>query len=604
MTILKRSLLGWGLALALAFGAAPAAAQSVDAINDLLRGGSGNVPKTVQPAPPVAAPLEGNTWSAPKVGRDGDGNPKLTYHGQAAGDGRAARITLTFDGADVTGTIWIQSVCEKNIRLGGADLTFDGTLSGEWESKTARIVADWEGTEHFCGTDVKNHGTLEFFLKDDGYFDPVMHLRIMGERGRYGWNFRPAGKVLVDDPAIGAVVFPTDAEDPVAVGLDGKALKPGKKDDPDADDKGKKPRLPWREPIDPDTVTGFELIPNRVPIKPGETAPLPQVIALIGDDSGEGDRRVPAEHLTWHWPATLEVVDGRMKLSGTVKEPTAIPFGVTVALGNLKTKLEGVVKPVIDEKLGSISGKVVFEFDPTYRAGRGLAPLNATLELVPAGKTRGDRQLVDAAPDSSYVFENLRKGVYRVNVYKLNPPDFPTGYVLDRASSWGHPSPIWIGTELDIFGSITPPIWDQKDKTATVYVNIPPPLEGTVYGRVIYKGKGIEGVTVMAHNVADSDIKGKVVSGKDGAFRLEIDALPDGEYWIRAEKYQRDRIAGPDDFLDIRTNRLEDPILVHSPLSDPRGLNLDIEVDKRQAIFGGQDKPYEIPPLPGEDPKK
>ncbi|WP_323771694.1 carboxypeptidase-like regulatory domain-containing protein [Antarctobacter sp.] len=603
MTIMKSLLLGWGLALALAFGAAPAAAQSVDAINDLLRGGSGNVPKTVQPAPPVAALPEGNTWSAPKVERDGDENPKLTYHGQAAGDGRAARITLTFDGADVTGTIWIQSVCEKNIRLGGADLTFDGTLSGAWESKNARIVADWEGTEHFCGTDLKNHGTLEFFLKDDGYFDPVMHLRIMGERGRYGWNFRPAGKVLVDDPAKGSVILPTDAEDPVIPG-DTKPRKPAVTKDPDADGKGTKPRLPWREPIDPDTVKGFSLLPNSLAMKPGTSRKLPWVLALIGDYDGGSDRNVPAANLTWDLPATLAIVDGKLKLSGTVKDDKAIPFTIKITLEELKTELEGYVRPVIGEKLGSISGRVSFQYSPTPVGGAPKRPVTATLELIPEGKARSERQRITAERDGSYKFENLRKGLYRLIVVDVAPTDFPKGYVLDRSRSWGWRYGFWsIPVGMEYYDD-EPLTWDHKNIYASILVHIPPPLEGTVHGRVIYKGKGLEGVTVMAHNVADSDINGKVVSGRDGAFRMEIDALPDGKYWIRAEKYQRDRIAGPDDYLDIRTNRLEDPILVHSPLSDPLGLNLDIEVDKRRAIFGGQDKPYEIPPLPGEDPKK
>ena len=60
---------------------------------------------------------------------------KLVYDGHAHADDRRAQIDLTIapDGK-VTGTIAIQSVCEQNVHLGGADLTFSGVLSGTWES--------------------------------------------------------------------------------------------------------------------------------------------------------------------------------------------------------------------------------------------------------------------------------------------------------------------------------------------------------------------------------------------------------------------------------------------------------------------------------------
>ncbi|MBY6161254.1 carboxypeptidase-like regulatory domain-containing protein [Mameliella alba] len=572
-----------------------AGAQGADAINDMLRGESGTpdvAPLPPVPATPRVATPEGNSWSAPQVGRTAEGHTKITYYGQAAGDGRKARITLIFSGPTVTGTVWIQRVCETNVRLGGADLTLRAQLSGAWESKDARITGDWEGTEHFCGSDVRNHGTMEFFLKDDGYFDPVMHLRIIGERGRYGWNFKPAGRELIEDPSAGAYVFPTDDEDPVV---------PGAKDDDDPDgagDKDDKPRLPWRDPIDPDQVTGLELTPGILFLKPGDSRRLPWVIALIGDDSGASDRRVPDENLQWVLPPELEILDGKLKLSAMVKDEKEIPFAVKIRIEEFEDEVQGRVQVKLDEPLGSISGVVVFDFDPSLPAMRGARPRSAVLELIPRGKTPGERQRFRVGPDGRFEFRNLPKGIYWVEARSVVPPDFPQGYSLDKTKTWWS-TPITLGLETGLY-SKSPPVWDHKTAVVTVFVTRPKPKDGHIWGRVIYRDKGVGGVMVMAHNTADSDIHAETASRPDGSYQLLIDDLPDGEYWIRAEKYLKPRVAGPDDLLDVRTNRLGDAILVHSPLSDPRGVEIDIEVDKRHAIFGGPRETPHIPILPGK----
>lgn len=581
--------------------AAPAGAQGADAINDLLRGGSGaaTVPPREQPASPRPA-QEGNSLSPPQIGKDAEGSPRIVYFGQAAADGRKARITLVFRGSTVTGDIRIDSVCEPNVHLAGATLTFRGTLSGDWESKAARIVGDWDGTEQVCGSETRNHGTLEFFLKEDGYFDPVLHLRITGERGRYGWNFAPAGRVVVPAPTAGAYVLPTDAEDPVIPGASA-GKDPGGDGTDDTDDTGDrdgKRRIPWSEPIDPALVSGFDLLPRTLSLKPGESAPLPVVIALMNDPGGARDREVE-EGLSWDLPEGLEIVSGRLALSPFVKDEDELSYTVAVTLGPLRETLRGTVRVVRDAPLGSIRGMVFFEYNPhlTNPDPSLASPLRSTVELIPEGRTRAETRRVTAGPDGLYRFDSIPAGRYSVLVRDVVPPDFPPGYELDRAVAWKHWQSVEVGRAANDEDA---PVWDLEDIWVRVRVHKPPPMDGHVYGRVLYKGRGVEGVTVMAHNVKDSDQKAEAVSRADGTYQVMIDDLPSGQYWIQAERYDQTRrpyIAGPNDLLDIRTNRLEDPILVHSPLSDPRGLQLDIEVDTRAAIFGApaDPGPVELP---------
>lgn len=573
-------------------------AQNAGAITDLLKGGSGSSgPEPDQTTPPtytvpgfetankvpplvVTQPSSGTgTPPAPAMAQT------LAYDGQAAADGRKARITLSFNGTAVEGTIWIQSVCETNVHLGGADLTLSATLSGAWESKDGSIDGTWQGSEHFCGSDVPNHGTLKFFLKDDGYFDPVLHLRLMGERGQYGWNFPPKGKVFVDAGASVAVAPPTDDEES------------GKKDDK-GDDEGRVPD----EDINPDDVTDLILLPRLLAMSPGESVEFPDVLAVIGEEA----RRVFLPKAAMKWievpPGPLEIRDGtQFFLTASAQNGAEIPFQVAVDLGDGERVLEGKVRVFAKEQLGSISGVVYFDYSPTLMPNPRLRPKSAEVELHRGTYLGAPIAVIKAAADGSFRFDNLPKGYYVVGVRKLDPPDFPSGYVLDTGSApWRSmttavPDEVFVeaADEMQL-------VWDREHISVGAKVVQPPVTDGAVYGRVHYKDKGIEGVTVLARQVGSTGVKQSVTSGRDGFYLLKINDLPGGTYWITAEKYVTPRWAGPDDLLDTASTRLQTPILVSVPLYDPRGVEISIELDSRNAIFGGSRTPVEPIPLPGD----
>ncbi|WP_323770778.1 carboxypeptidase-like regulatory domain-containing protein [Antarctobacter sp.] len=558
-------------------------AQSADAINDLLRGAT----REAVTAPPAAAPMaEAAGFGDPRVGKTADGNTTVTYFGQAAGDGRQARIELVFAGSDVSGTIWIQSVCEDNIRLGGADLTFAATLSGgAWESKEAEISGTWQGTEHFCGTEVANEGTLQFFLKDDGYFDPVLHLRLTGKRGRYGWNFGQSGRVIVEGPGN-------------VIGLDGDVVSPGAKDPAGTDKKDDKKGPPVDDEIDPDTVTGFQMLPGLMWLKLGESMHVPSIRAVLEDEARLV--WVPDTALNWTLGTGLERKDGKFFVAASAKDKTEIPYEVRIRLGHHDTTLKGRVKVMKDVPLGSISGRIYFEYSPLLKPVPILRPLSAEVELHFGTRVGGPGRAVKVGADGRFAFDKLRADYYRVVVRSLVPPAFPGGYELDRGSAPWLSQTIAIG-EQPVLYSTPETIWHHKTVAVFAKVILPPDTDGAIYGRVHHNDKGIEGVTVWAHQVGSTGVKRKVSSGKDGFYLLKIDDLAGGTYVITAEKYVRAGWAGPQDLLDVAKNRLENPILVSSPLSDPRGVEINIEVDTRYDIFGGSKTPTEPIKLPGEE---
>ena len=168
------------------------------------------------PQPPATPPVYGTPPASGGTGCDtggcGGGTPattpasapppaagpaiEITYQGQAAADPRTATMRLRISGNQATAHVTMQSICQQNVRVGGADLDLTGILNGPWESEKSSIDGSWTGVDHHCGSDDPNQGQFSFFLKDIGMGKTVLHLRITGKNGRYGWNFTPKKKVF------------------------------------------------------------------------------------------------------------------------------------------------------------------------------------------------------------------------------------------------------------------------------------------------------------------------------------------------------------------------------------------------------------------------
>lgn len=166
-------------------------------------GGSATPTPAVPPAtgtgttttPPATPPVAGTPPPPPAVGPA----IEISYSGQANADPRRASMKLRIVGNQVTAHVSMQSICAQNVRVGGADIDLVGALGGIWESAGASIDGSWTGVDHHCGSDDPNQGQFKLFFKDAYGGKKILHLRVNGKNGQYGWNFTPTGKVYTGD---------------------------------------------------------------------------------------------------------------------------------------------------------------------------------------------------------------------------------------------------------------------------------------------------------------------------------------------------------------------------------------------------------------------
>ncbi|MCB1379934.1 MAG: carboxypeptidase regulatory-like domain-containing protein [Alphaproteobacteria bacterium] len=566
------------------------------AIGDLFK--SDGAADTRSPLP-AAGPEPGSSILPSTPGAVSSRPIVISYDGQAAADGRRARIELSLapDGA-ATGKIVIQSICEQNVHLGGADLTFNGQLSGTWESKTASIDGEWQGTEHFCGTDQQNNGAFKFFRKEEAAAKPVLHLRLTGKRGRYGWNFPPTDRKYLSVKPSSATV--------ASGGEDGSAGKDGAPP-PEVTEDGStsktKPDKTGRdgateEDIDPDRVTGILLLPSETTAAPGEPAERPTVFAIMGDTADKVP--VPDDLIEWTLPRGLAIENQAFMVSGKAKDGDRIPFSVKVKLSLTKRfEAEGTVH-VSTARFGSIAGRVYMSYNyPRIRGGPQVLR-KATVELHPNGDGPPLRRTV-TGPDGSYRFDRLPQGGYQVVVTGFQHDDFPDGYRLDKPNGPWKGYVTWIPKYKDYFHpDPETATWDHEKASVEIEL-IGPDYDArpdAVSGRIIYKDNGVKGVTVRADRLGSEGGGTRVTSGTDGRYTIWIKDLEPGTYWLRAEKYVVSGWAGPDDLLDVASARDERSVLFTVPFFGVDRISLDIEVLTRHEIFGGERGPEQPVDLP------
>lgn len=132
----------------------------------------------------------------------------ILYKGRAHLDQRGALVKFTIKGNKAVGTMEVESICDVNVRLAGAVLNFEGTVTGPWEGKDSYIEGVWSGYDISCsGEEIPNRGEFKFFVKTDDVPHPMLHFRVTGLRGRYGYDFDLHNKVYTSNKTKGALVF-------------------------------------------------------------------------------------------------------------------------------------------------------------------------------------------------------------------------------------------------------------------------------------------------------------------------------------------------------------------------------------------------------------
>lgn len=120
------------------------------------------------------------------------------YSGHLESDSiRNAHMNLSISGANVTGTLRLNAVCQSNARLPGAEFNFSGTVNGTWEGKGA-ISGTWTGTVIWCDKAEPRGGEMTITATQGGiYFNSA---------GSYynRYVFSPTGKVYNPSETAGA----------------------------------------------------------------------------------------------------------------------------------------------------------------------------------------------------------------------------------------------------------------------------------------------------------------------------------------------------------------------------------------------------------------
>ncbi len=508
---------------------------------------------------------------------------ELIYRGIAAGDSRPATVKFQIAGNGMTGTAEIGSICLQNIHLGGASISFTGKLSGKWESKTGSIDGTWQGTDHMCGKDMPNNGSFRLFYKDDG--KPVIHFRLKGQRGQYGYNLTPHNKVYASGNATPLVT------------------EPDKPEKPPEDEKSPEPEEPLTpDDLEQEKVEGILPFPRELSAASGGQIERPGIYVVIKDTAEQ--RKMDPDSLEWKPDKGVDLKDENIVVSDKMKVGDILFITATAKIGIKTFSTKVKIRVVEDAKTGTYSGSVYFEYGAVMKNRTDIPrrPVWARVELRHRLGAGGVYDKTETGPSGEFVFKNVPRGYYKAWAVEIAPTQLPNGYKLKNPMG---PWPGYRGDmpdDMELADKAGKPVenWDVTHKGVPIEVVQPKTassMAGKVYGRVTHKGQGVEGVKVMA------DIDGggehyEFRSNSDGEYVLDFEHASPGSYRIQAEKYITPGWARCGDLLDVAKSKRQEPVKVLVPVNAFNGKEMNIEVETRKEIFGACSD-EEPPSLPG-----
>ena len=443
-----------------------------------------------------SVPSGGSTPSvAPPPVAGGGGTPiNIPYQGQAAQDPRTASMKLTITGNQVTAHVSMQSICGTNVRVGGADIDLVGTLSGTWESQGGRMAGSWTGTDHHCGSDDPNQGQFEFFMKEGWGGKPLLHLRITGKNGRYGWNFTPKGKDFTSGAGGGAAVatFGTGTGFDSPVGRPRAGFSTGIQPPAMASSGGSSSRMRdlfitgtlvlqvgdselVRMPSVAHVTSGFDQNLNRAAtdldcVMTGEDA-----FIVMPGGVADGVKVGNAVKVTARGPGKAELwmqakarcrSPSGQESTGTVKDARIILIG-DAAIQDYQGPQSGANPPPIPP--GDIDTAVVAGYVRMKDTGEPVAGATVTLVRPEGGAVQDPSWLTGSDGRFRIVAGralNLRGGKYEVMVQKLRMPEIP-GRCMMRPGT-----PAGVGIDCDL--------WPVVDHFVTLSRDAPNADAGTI----------------------------------------------------------------------------------------------------------------------------
>lgn len=352
-----------------------------------------------------------------------------------------------------------------------------------------------------------------------------------------------------------------------------------------------KTKKPPKDPPDLDEIAEILVAPDRLVMKPGDARDVPEVVAVMAQDGEK--KTVPADDVRWRpGDKSLTVENGKIRVSDKAKIGAVLDL--TAVVKRQKDELTATCKIEIKKEvqLGVVNVTVDIEFSPPFPEGTPPTyPDSVEVEL------RGPTPRVASGSNGKVHFENVDPGNYTLWFKSIRLPTVPDGYKPREnppcaAGSWFKmPENRWS---------------DQDNRTVDKWTNHVPIRfrmrnddeadRGCLFGVVTYNNKPAVGVRV---SVAKTGASAEGTTDGNGKYRIKIDGLESGTYWIRAERIVIPRWTDPEDLLDAASYRDQRTVSVNVPVG-PGGQRTDIECVKRGGISVKDDIPViEKGPVPG-----
>lgn len=354
---------------------------------------------------------------------------------------------------------------------------------------------------------------------------------------------------------------------------------------------------PPKEPPDPDEIKEILVQPDRITMAPGSDNNVPTVVAVLGATADQ--QELPADEVTWRCQSPLLAVDsGKVRLSDKAKPGDTLELVAVLKRqrDELTAKCLVVVKEVV--RRGVVRVTVDLNFHPPLGQDHSQdpAPLRVVVELR-RGNARYMQQA--AAGGGPVIFQDVEPGTYNVWIGAIELPSLPAGYApKEQPPCYGD---LWLRIpEMKWSDAANARVecWTNGTRVSFKLRNDQDADNGYLFGTVTFQGQPARGVEV---SVAKTGSQKTAITDEDGTYRMKVNELESGDYWVRAQKIVIPRWTDPEDLLDAASYRDNRAVMVTVPVG-LGGQRIDIECVKR----GGASIKDQIPeiengPRPTED---
>jgi hypothetical protein len=335
-----------------------------------------------------------------------------------------------------------------------------------------------------------------------------------------------------------------------------------------------------RPQIDPKKIEKIVLIPGKFKAEPEKSRALP---GIYGVDSETGEQVLLQDlEVVWGVGTEISVAGNQLTVHKGVKNGTTIQITADVSIGFRDYKAKAEIEVAEDLVTGFVHGSVSYYYSKAalnHPRKWPMRPLSAVITLTGPG---GAERRQNIGPNGKFRFDNLEKGLhYVVKLNDVNTDNLPSGWQSAFKQPWSSGNFHMPGHDY-----LKGEVWEANMGLQWKVINPDIYYEGCVHGFVTYKGKPVRNAKVMLVGHLGRQ-KRIVVTGYEGEYKINADGLDGGRYTVSALKMMgadkswatKKDLIGP-----VEAGR-EVPAYLGIPLSDPRGVQIDIPCLSRGEIF-------------------